>query len=215
MGIFEKFRNIINSNVNAALDKAEDPEKTLNYLISEMEDALVQMKSSIAERIVKTRKLSEKLDDAEVSLSKWQKRAELAVGKGDDDLAREALREKNLVEKDRDRLDTIVRDSEAKIAEGKKDILTLQRKLDSAKSRLSMLRLEKCSSSCSCKYQEKLNRLTQKFEELEVKLDVPVAYKKLNDEINTNSTEAKFAKIESDDRIEAQLAEIKSKLNKN
>jgi phage shock protein A len=94
MGIFTRFRDIVSSNINAMLDKAEDPEKLIKLMIREMEDTLVEIKASCAGVMASSKKVQRQLDEVQSREEYWKERAELAVNKGRDDLAREALIEK-------------------------------------------------------------------------------------------------------------------------
>ena len=94
MGIFTRFRDIISSNISAMLDKAEDPEKLIKLMIREMEDTLVELKASCAGVMANSKKTQRQLDEAQSRAKLWEERAALAVNKGRDDLAREALVEK-------------------------------------------------------------------------------------------------------------------------
>ncbi len=94
MGIFTRFRDIVSANINAMLDRAEDPEKLIRLMIREMEDTLVDLKASCAGVIASRKKVERNLEDLKSRVSYWGRNAELAVSKGRDDLAREALLEK-------------------------------------------------------------------------------------------------------------------------
>ena len=94
MGIFTRFRDIVSSNINAMLDSAEDPDKMIKLMIREMEDTLIEIKSSCAGVIASRKKLERKYDELVERRDLWAERAGLAVNKGRDDLAREALMEK-------------------------------------------------------------------------------------------------------------------------
>ena len=94
MGIFTRFRDIISSNINAMLDRAEDPEKLIKLMIREMEDTLVEIKASCAGVMAERKKAQRQLEDIEAREKYWEDKAGLAVNKGRDDLAREALIEK-------------------------------------------------------------------------------------------------------------------------
>ena len=94
MGIFTRFRDIISSNINAMLDKAEDPEKLIKLMIREMEDTLVEIKTACAGVMASGKKLQRQLDRHKERAQYWEEKASLAVSKGRDDLAREALLEK-------------------------------------------------------------------------------------------------------------------------
>ena len=97
MKTFRRFKNIINANVNAKLDKLEDPEKMIRLMLSELDETLVDAKTATAERMANRTVIEEELKQAKAAMERWNNRASLAVEKGRDDLAREALIEKTRV----------------------------------------------------------------------------------------------------------------------
>ena len=94
MGIFTRFRDIISSNINAMLDRAEDPEKLIRMMIREMEDTLVEIKVSCAGLMATAKRVRRQMEEHDARVRFWDEKAGLAVSKGRDDLAREALLEK-------------------------------------------------------------------------------------------------------------------------
>jgi phage shock protein A len=95
MGIFTRFRDIVGSNINSMLDRAEDPEKLIKLMIQEMEDTLIELKAACAGVMAESKKVERQLQTLEKRVDYWEDKANLAVNKGRDDLAREALLEKH------------------------------------------------------------------------------------------------------------------------
>ncbi len=139
MGIFTRFSDIVNSNINAILDKAEDPEKIVRLMIQEMEDTLVEVRSAAARSIADKKDLNRKLETLDRELSDWDEKAELAVRKGREDLAKAALVEKSRVA---DAAEVLKEDYVA-VDEGlsklNEDIARLEAKLEDAKARQKAL----------------------------------------------------------------------------
>ena len=94
MGIFTRFRDIVGSNINSMLDRAEDPEKLIKLMIQEMEDTLIELKTACAGVMAENKKVERQLQGLDKRVDYWESKAGLAVHKGRDDLAREALLEK-------------------------------------------------------------------------------------------------------------------------
>jgi len=139
MGIFTRFSDIVNSNINAILDKAEDPEKIVRLMIQEMEDTLVEVRSAAARSIADKKDLNRKLGSLERELADWDGKAELAMRKGREDLAKAALVEKSRVANGAE----IVKQDYVAVDEGlsklNEDIARLEAKLEDAKTRQKAL----------------------------------------------------------------------------
>jgi phage shock protein A len=135
MGIFTRFRDIVSSNLNAILDKAEDPEKMVRLMIQEMEDTLIEVKSSCAGIIATQKKIERELDEAETQSAEWEDKAKLALRKEREDLARAALNEKRNWAKRVTILTEELEHSKAMVSQFQSDISQLEAKLNDARDK--------------------------------------------------------------------------------
>ncbi|HET6629468.1 MAG TPA: phage shock protein PspA [Woeseiaceae bacterium] len=139
MGIFTRFSDIVNSNINAILDKAEDPEKIVRLMIQEMEDTLVEVRSAAARSIADKKELNRKLETLEREQQDWESKAELAMRKGRDDLAKAALIEKSRAGAAADAVKADYAAVDEGLSKLNDDIGRLESKLEDAKARQKSL----------------------------------------------------------------------------
>ncbi len=139
MGIFTRFSDIVNSNINAILDKAEDPEKIVRLMIQEMEDTLVEVRSAAARSIADKKDLNRKLESLEREQAEWDDKAELAVRKGREDLATAALVEKSRLVTAAETLKQDYLAVDEGLGKLNEDIARLEAKLADAKARQKAL----------------------------------------------------------------------------
>jgi len=139
MGIFTRFSDIVNSNINAILDKAEDPEKIVRLMIQEMEDTLVEVRSAAARSIADKKDLNRRLETLESEQRDWDAKAELALRKGREDLAKAALVEKSRTSAATDIIKSDYLVIDEGLAKLNDDIARLENKLQDAKARQKSL----------------------------------------------------------------------------
>src|SRR3954468_18232112 len=123
MGIFDRMGKVISSNVNALLDKAEDPKKSLELVVDEMKDQIKAARKELVEGVAAQKVLGKKVDEFDADVQKWERRAELALKAGDEKLAREALVQKKRIVGERDR-------AEALRAEQRSAVLNMKAELE-------------------------------------------------------------------------------------
>jgi len=215
MGIFTRFRDIVSANINAMLDKAEDPEKMIKLMIHEMEDTLIELKSSCAGVIASRKKLERRLEEAEVRYELWGGRAEQAVARGRDDLAREALIEKRRCREIIDALASELSEYRALIHQYHQDIEELEGKLDSAKEKKRILVQRHKRASGKKRAQEEIRRSTSadtmaRFDKLESRIEQMEAEAELVNPPKRPSVEEEFANLAGDEEIEKELAGMKA-----
>jgi phage shock protein A len=139
MGIFTRFSDIVNSNINAILDKAEDPEKIVRLMIQEMEDTLVEVRSAAARSIADKKDLNRKIEALEDERRDWEDKAELALRKGREDLAKAALVEKSRVASAEEAFKQDYVAVDEGLSKLNEDIARLEDKLEDAKARQKAL----------------------------------------------------------------------------
>ena len=133
MGIFSRISDIVNSNLNALCDSAEDPEKMIRLIIQEMEDTLVEVRSASARVIAEQKTASRRRARIAAELTAWEDKARLAVSKGRDDLAKAALQERRAVEDTLRVVEDELTTSGEHIGQLNEEIGQLQQKLDDAR----------------------------------------------------------------------------------
>jgi Phage shock protein A (IM30), suppresses sigma54-dependent transcription len=135
MGIFSRLSDIVNSNLNALLDRAEDPQKVIRLVIQEMEDTLVEVRSAAVRLIAERREGERRIVALTRDRDEWQRKAEFAVQRGREDLAKAALLAKSRAAQAIAEAQTQIDAVQAAIAQQNEDVGKLQAKLDDAKSR--------------------------------------------------------------------------------
>lgn len=206
MSIFTRFKDIVNSNINSLLDKAEDPEKMLRLMIGEMEDTVIDLKTTTAARMAEAIRSEKKVDEAKATVERWQGRAELAIEKGKDDLAREALIEKKHAQEAYERALENISSLKKSVEEGKEEIRTLEDKIKAAKDKLATLQREQARAQ---ERRDSSVNLNARFEEMENRINRMNAYNDLSKKSEEKSTEEKFSEMEKNDEIEAEIERIK------
>ncbi len=176
MGIFSRMSDIINSNINALLDSAEDPEKMIRLIIQEMEDTLVEVRSSSA-RVLADRKTAErKRGQIALEAADWEEKAKLAISKGREDLARAALQEKRIIEQELESVGAELTATDDHIDQLNEEISQLQQKLSDAKAKQKalLMRSKTVESRMAVKRQVNRSELDQafnKFDKFERRMD--------------------------------------------
>ena len=215
MGIFTRFRDIISSNINAMLDKAEDPEKLVRLMVREMEDTLVEIKSSCAGVMASRKKIERQLDETQSRVKYWDEKAPLAVSKGRDDLAREALLEKRKYMERVDMLERELLEHDDLIADYHNDITQLEEKLAAAREKQRMLVQRHIHANKKKRAQGELRRVESadailKFDEFENRIERMEAEAELINFGTRSTLKDELDDLYMDEDIEKELEAIKA-----
>lgn len=216
MGIFSRFTDIVNSNINSLLDKAEDPEKMVRLIIQEMEDTLVEVRSASAKTLANKKDVASQINKLEAEANDWQSKAELALSKDREDLARSALQEKKKCSEHAEALSKELEVIEEQIGKLQNEIGQLQEKLADAKARQKtiIMRQKTVSSRLEVKKtldSNKVDSAMGRFEQYERKIDDLESQVDAYD-LGKKTLADEFADLESDDKIDDELAALKKKV---
>ncbi|MBI1206111.1 MAG: phage shock protein PspA [Azospirillum sp.] len=220
MGIFSRLTDIINANLNALLDRAEDPEKLVRLIIQEMEDTLVEVRSSTVKIIAEKKEIERRVAALGRERDDWIRKAEVALSRGREDLARGALVEKAKAAERTDALAAQLAPLDEALAKAGDDIARLQAKLADAKNRERAIAARRESAVNRVKVREKLHdtRITDafaRFEQVERKVD-EIEGKAESYDLGTGSRRKSLAEeineLDTNDRVDRDLAELKARL---
>ncbi len=217
MGIFSRFSDIINANINSVLEKAEDPEKIIRLMIQEMEDTLVEIRSAAAKCIADRKETGRHIEYLDREKKEWARRAELAVRRDREDLARAALSEKQAIEDKTASLKKELNILDNQLEKFNSDITQLQSKLTDAKTRQRsiVIRHKTATSQLSARqhiHSDRIDEMLFRFENAERRIDRVESESESLSMGRTQSLADQIEGLEDDDRVEAELAELKSKV---
>ncbi len=218
MGIFTRFSDIVNSNINAILDKAEDPEKIVRLMIQEMEDTLVEVRSAAARSIADKKDLNRKLETLERDTREWDEKAELAMRKAREDLARAALIEKSRVSAAADAIKSDYESIDEGLAKLNEDIARLEAKLDDAKSRQKALlaRHKTANSRLAARkkiYDYKIDDAMVRFEQYTRRIDDVEGRVEAYDLGLPKDLRHEFAGLEAEESVQQEFDELKRRVS--
>jgi phage shock protein A len=219
MGIFTRFADIVNSNLNSMLDRAEDPEKLLKLIIQEMEQTLVEVRSSSVKTIAEKKELKRHMADLARNITRWSEKAELAISKGRDDLARAALIEKKNLQDSFGKQENEMTELEAALSRLNEDLSRLQEKLSEAKSRRDSMKLRHKTVTSRIKIKRQLDNKSiddafNKFEFYEQKMDRLEAEVESYDLGKGQTLSEQIEQLVVDEKVEEELDALRVKYKK-
>jgi len=215
MGIFTRFRDIINANINAIIDTAEDPEKMIRLMISEMEDTLVEIKSSCAGVMANRKKVEREARIVQSRARDWGEKADLAVRKSRDDLAREALVERRRYTRRTASVEEELKELNVLVQKYKADIRQLEDKLRTAREKQRVLIQRHIHARKKKHMEEGIRRIDSskaimRFDDFENKIEQMEADADLVNYGKKQTLEEEIDNLLVDDEIEKELQSLKS-----
>jgi len=216
MGILDRVSTLLRANINDMIDRAEDPEKVVKQLIADMNNQLVQVKTQVAASIADEKQLYQRYQDNQAKATDWQQRAELAVEKGQDEMAREALSRRNAFQQTATGFKEQY-DQQAGQVEQLKDALhQLEAKIQDAQTKEELLIARSRRAKAETQIRSTLSGLDQSsalasFQRIEEKVSQQEARAAALGELDTDTMEHRFQLMEQETEVDRQLSELKAK----
>jgi phage shock protein A len=216
MGLFDRISRVLRANVNDMVSKAEDPEKILEQAVIDMQEDLVQLRQAVAQAIASQKRTEQQLKQAQSESNNWQQRAQLALQKGDENLAREALTRKKTHTETATALQTQFQTQSAQVDTLKRSLIALEGKISEAKTKKDMLKARASAAKAQEQLQGMVNNMGTSsamaaFERMEDKVLQLEARSQAAGELAGADLEAQFRALEGGD-VDLELEAMKQQM---
>jgi phage shock protein A len=217
MGLFDRIKRVVGANLNDMVSKAEDPEKMLEQAILEMQEDLVQLRQGVAQAIAAQKRTDKQYNDAQNEINKWQRNAQLALQKGDENLARQALERKKTYADSSGALKGSLDQQTTQVDTLKRSLQQLESKLSEAKTKKDMLKARITAAKAQEQLQGMVGSMNTSsamaaFERMEEKVMIQESRAQASAEMAGQDLESQFAKLESGSDVDDELAALKMQL---
>lgn len=217
MGLFDRISRLVRANVNDMVNKAEDPEKILEQAIIDMQEDLVQLRQAVAKAIAQQKRTQQQYNQAQTNANQWQSRAQLALQKGDENLAREALTRKKSHAETAASLKGQYDAQTQQVETLKRSLVQLESKISEAKTKKNMLKARIQSAKAQEQLQNSLSSVNTSgamsaFDRMEEKVLEAEARSQAAGELAGADLESQFAQLESGSDVDDELAAMKAQL---
>ncbi len=211
MGLFDRIKRVISANMNDLVSKAEDPEKILEQSVIDMQEDLVQLRQAVAQAIAAQKRTQQQYNQAQTEANNWQNRAQLALTKNDENLAREALVRKKTQAETAATLKASLDAQTTQVETLKKSLIGLESKISEAKTKKDMLKARVAAAKAQEQVQSAIGSLSTSsamgaFERMEEKVLMMEARSQSALELTGVDLESQFAKLESGSDVDDELA---------
>ena len=218
MGLFDRLSRVVRANLNDMVSKAEDPEKMLEQAVSDMQEDLVQVRQAVARAIAEQRQTEQKYIKDQSEAVKWEQRAKLALSKGDETLAREALKRKKDFTETAAILKNQLDQQTVQVESLRKNLIALESKISEAKTKKNMLVARSRAAKANEEIQKTLGSIDTSssmsaFERMEEKVVQIEARSQAYGELGGIGIENQFAALESGSDVDDELALLKAEMS--
>jgi len=217
MGLFDRLWRVIRANINSLVGAAEDPEKILEQAVMDMQEDLVQLRQAVAGAIAAQKRTERQCSQAESTAAEWYQRAQLALQKGEENLAREALTRKKSYQETATAMKASLGQQNAVVTQLKENMRAIESKISEAKSKKDMYIARARSAKASERLQEMMGNLNtgsalSAFERMEEKVMQLESRSEAIAELGTNDLEKKFLSLEGAEDVDSELAAMKAQM---
>jgi phage shock protein A len=216
MALLERVATLVRANLNDLIDKAEDPEKMIKQVILDMQNQLLQVKTQVAIAIADQHLLEKKQKENDEKVTEWMRKAELAVDKKEDDLARASLQRVESYRELSENFKQQVADQKAQVENLKGALRQLEQKLTEAEAKADVLiaqhrRARAVGKASDARLASRDGSKQAAFDRMKRKVAHSEAVSQAKSEIAADNLDDRLAALEKEDRIEQLLAELKTK----
>lgn len=217
MGLFDRISRLVRANLNDLVSKAEDPEKILEQAVIEMQEDLVQLRQAVAQAIATQKRSEQQYNQAQSQANQWQARAELALRKGDETLAREALQRKKGYVETANTIKVTLDQQTGQVDGLKRNLIQLESKISEAKTKKNMLKARAQAAKANEQLQNMIGGInptgsSAAFERMEEKVLQLEARSQAAGQLAGADLESQFARLEAGSDVDDELMALKAQI---
>lgn len=217
MGLFDRIMRVIRANLNSLVSQAEDPEKILEQTVLDMQEDLIQLRQAVAQAIATQKRTERQCSQAQTTADEWYRRAQLALQKGDDNLAREALTRRKSYQDTAEAMKSQLEQQIAVVTQLRQNMMKLESKISEAKTKKDLYIARARSAKATQQINEMMGRVgtgsaMSAFERMEEKVLQMEAQAEAVSELGMDDLEKRIAALGEADEVEAELAAMKNQM---
>ena len=218
MGLFDRLSRVVRANLNDLVSQAEDPEKVLEQAVIDMQEDLVQLRQAVARTIAEQKRTEQRYNSDTTEAGKWEQRAKLALTKGDENLAKEALTRKKTFSDTAATLKAQLEQQTGQVENLRRNLVALEGKISEAKTKKNMLQARSKAAKANEELQKTLGGIGTSsamgaFERMENKVLEQEARSQAVGELGGYGIEQQFAELESSTDVDDELAMLKAQMS--